>query len=177
MQKKIGQKNFFELLIKIDPLAQKHLSPKDIQRSLRAYEVKQYTKKSFFEFIKKTKSNFDQKVFKKIFINTPRELLHKKIEKRVNTMFKEGARKEVKKFTNISIDKNLSPNKIIGINEIKDYLNSRLTLSEAKDLIKQNTRQYANSQFTWSRGHMKTWDAIYSSDLNGLFKKAKNKIL
>ena len=70
----------------------------------------------------------------------------------------------------------LSANKIIGIKEIKNYLNGKLSIEEAKQLIIQKTRQYAKRQFTWSRGHMKSWDKIYSPNINDLYKKAINKI-
>ncbi len=172
----IGQKKFFEKLIKIDPLAEKFILPTDGQRSMRAYEVKKFTNKSLFDLIKETRSNYKNKIFKKIFINTPKDLLHKNIEKRVEKMFKNGAVEEVKKFLKMKIYHELSPNKIIGIKEIKDYLGEKSTLAATKQLIIQKTRQYAKRQFTWSRGHMKSWDMIYSPNTNDLFKKAINKI-
>ena len=176
LHKKIGQKKFFIQLIKLDPLAKSFVLPSDTQRSMRAYEVKKFTNKSLFEFIKKTKSNFNNNVFKKLFINIPKELLHKKIEKRVEKMFKEGAVDEVKKFCKMKVNKELSSNKIIGIKEIKDYLRGKITLIKAKELIVQKTRQYAKRQFTWARGHMKSWEAFYSPNINDLFKKTINKI-
>ena len=176
LHKKIGQKKFFIQLIKLDPLAKRFVLPSDTQRSMRAYEVKKFTNKSLFEFIKKTKSNFNNNVFKKLFINIPKELLHKKIEKRVEKMFKEGAVDEVKKFCKMKVNKELSSNKIIGIKEIKDYLRGKITLIKAKELIMQKTRQYAKRQFTWARGHMKSWETFYSPNINDLFKKTINKI-
>ena len=176
LHKKIGQKNFFTQLIKLDPLAKRLVLPSDTQRSMRAYEVKKFTNKSLFEFLKETKSNFNNNVFKKLFINTPRELLHKKIEKRVEKMFNNGAVEEAKNFFKMKINKELSSNKIIGIKETKDYLQSKITLIKAKELITQKTRQYAKRQFTWARGHMKSWEMIYSPNINDLFKKTINKI-
>ena len=176
LHKKIGQKKFFIQLIKLDPLAKRFVLPSDTQRSMRAYEVKKFTNKSLFEFIKKTKSNFNNNVFRKLFINIPKELLHKKIEKRVEKMFKEGAVDEVKKFCKMKVNKELSSNKIIGIKEIKDYLRGKITLIKAKELIMQKTRQYAKRQFTWARGHMKSWETFYSPNINDLFKKTINKI-
>ena len=176
LQKKIGQKKFFSKLIKIDPLVKNFVLPSDSQRSMRAYEVKRFTNKSLFEFTRKTKSNFDKKVFKKLFINSPRELLHNKIEERVEKMFEEGAIDEVKKFLKISVNKELSSNKIIGIKEIKDYLEGKMILVNTKKLINQKTRQYAKRQFTWARGHMKSWEMIYSPNINDLYKKTINKI-
>ena len=143
---------------------------------MRAYEVKIFVGKSLFELIKETKSNFDQNVFKKIFINTPRDLLNKKIEKRVEKMFKEGAIDEVKSFIKMKVYDELSSNKIIGINEVKNYLQGKLTLIETKELIAQKTRQYAKRQFTWARGHMKSWEMIYSANTDDLFNKVLNKI-
>jgi tRNA dimethylallyltransferase len=176
LHKKIGSKKFFVKLIKLDPLAKRFVLSSDAQRSMRAYEVKKFTNKSLFDFTKKTKSNFNNSIFKKIFINTPRELLHKKIEKRVEKMFNNGVIEEVRKFNKIRINKELSSNKIIGIKEIRDYLRGKVTLITAKELITQKTRQYAKRQFTWYRGHMKSWETIYSANINDLFKKAINKI-
>ena len=176
LHKKIGQKNFFSQLIKLDPLAKVFVLPSDTQRSMRAYEVKKFTSKSLFEFTKKTKSNFNSSVFKKLFINIPKDLLHKKIEKRVEKMFNEGAIDEVKKFCLMKISKELSSNKIIGIEEIKNHLKGKITLNKAKELITQKTRQYAKRQFTWARGHMKSWEMFYSPNTNDLLKKTINKI-
>jgi len=76
--------------------------------------------------MKKTKSNFDNKIFKKLFINMPRELLHKKIDKRVERMFAEGVVAEVINFLKMQVNKELSSNKIIGIKEIKDYIDGKI---------------------------------------------------
>ena len=143
---------------------------------MRVYEVKKFMNKSLFELIKETKSNFTNDIFSKLFINTPKELLHITIKKRVEKMIEDGALKEVENFLNMKIYRELSANKILGVKEIKDYLKGKIKLSETKDLITLKTRQYAKRQFTWSRGHMKSWDMIYSSNINELFKKAINKI-
>lgn len=176
LHKDIGQKIFFRKLIKIDPSVENFILSSDSQRSIRAYEVKKYTNKSLFTFIKNTKGNFNNEVFRKIFINTPKEILSKKIDQRVEKMFAQGATQEVKNFLNIKIDVQLSSNKIIGIQEIKDYIERKTTLSEAKELIKLKTRQYAKRQFTWSRGHMKSWSMIYSPNFKDLLKKTIDKI-
>ena len=176
LHKEIGQKNFYNKLIKVDPLSEKFVVSTDAQRSMRVYEVKKFTNKSLFDLIQKTKSNFNNQVFKKLFINTPRELLHSKIEERVEAMFKDGAIKEVEKFLKLKIYRELSANKIIGVKEIAGYLKGKTTITETKKLITLKTRQYAKRQFTWARGHMKSWEMIYSTNVNDLFKKAVNKI-
>ena len=176
LHQRVGQKKFFSQLIKIDPLAKKFVSPTDKQRSMRAYEVKKFTKKSLYDFTKKTKPYFRKNRFIKIFIDTPKELLSKRIEKRVENMFEDGVIDEVKKFYTLGVHKDLSANKIIGIKEIKHYLDNKITLAKAKELIAQKTRQYAKRQFTWARGHMKSWVMIYSPNINDLYNKAINKI-
>ena len=176
LHNKMGQENFYSSLIKLDPLSKKFIFLNDIQRSIRAYEVKKFTNKSLFQFTQKTKLNFESNVFRKIFINVPKEQLHKKIENRVEKIFKQGVIEEVKKFNKLKIKKDLSPNKIIGIKEIRDYLDNKTTLLKTKELIIQKTRQYAKRQYTWSRGHMRSWEMIYSPNINDFFKKAINKI-
>jgi len=176
LHNKVGQKKFYNKLIKLDPLVKKFLSASDSQRSMRAYEVKKLTNRSLFDFAKETKSNFNKKIFRKLFINIPKELLHKKIDKRVENMFEEGAVAEVRNFLKMQVNKELSANKIIGIKEIKDYIMGKTTLIKTKELIKLKTRQYAKSQFTWARGHMRSWESIYSPNFDDLFRQAINKI-
>ena len=173
---KMGQKKFFVDLVKLDPLVKKFILPTDTQRSMRAYEVKKFTNKSLFTLIKETKSNLNNSVFKSFFIDMPKDILKDKIEKRVEKMFKEGAVEEAKLFFKMKVYKELSSNKIIGMNEIKAYLCGKLTLTETKALIVQKTRQYAKRQFTWARGHMKSWEMVYSTNSNDLFEKIVNKI-
>ena len=91
-------------------------------------------------------------------------------------MFKKGCIEEVRNFLKLAIDKSLSANKIIGIREIEEYLDGSISMEEVIDIVNIRTRQYAKRQFTWARGHMKSWNMIYSSDSNDLFKKAINKI-
>jgi len=176
LHKNLGQKKFFNELLKIDLLAKNFVLPTDSHRSMRVYEVKKFTKQSLFKLIQETKSNFKKDIFRKLFINIPKEALEKNIKNRVELMFNNGAIEEVENFLKIKVYRELSSNKIIGINEIRDYLKGKITLFKAKELITIKTRQYAKRQFTWSRGHMKSWEMIYSPNINDLYKKAINKI-
>ena len=171
MQKKIGQNKFYEKLLKLDPLVKNNIEPLDTQRSIRAYEVKKFTKKSIFEWNKLTKSEFKKFQIFKIFIDMPREKLLKNISNRIEQMFKNGCVNEVKFFLGLNIESTLSANKIIGVREIKDYLSGVLKLQEVKELINIKTRQYAKRQVTWARGHMSDWDKQYSNSFSSLFKK------
>ena len=171
---KIGQASFYNKLLKLDSNVKHFISSNDIQRTLRAYEVKKYTNKSLYEWIKYTKPNFDQNLFKKIFLNPQRGYLISKINLRIEKMFKQGAKKEVGKFFKLKVKKDMSANKIIGIHEIANYLNNSLSLQATKELIRIRTRQYVKRQFTWARGKMTSWEMINPNNYKEILKKVAN---
>ena len=169
--KKLGYIKFFEKLLEIDPKVKNKILPTDSQRAQRAYEVMIKTKRSLFDWISSTKSDFADYDIKKIFIEIPREELLKKISIRTESMFQNKCIQEVKKFNTLKLNKLLSANKLIGVQEINSYLKGSITLNQCKELINIKTRQYAKRQNTWARGHMKNWNKLYSKDLSILFKK------
>lgn len=169
--KKLGYKKFYEKLLEIDPKAKGKILPTDSQRTQRAYEVKLKTKKSLFDWIANTKSDFLNYNLKKIFLDIPRQELLQKISKRTEMMFKENCISEVKKFNSLKLNKSLSANKLIGVQEINQYLKDTISLDECKELINIKTRQYAKRQNTWARGHMKNWNKLYSKNFSILLKK------
>jgi len=171
LQKKLGQKKFFKKLIKLDPLINEKINSTDVQRSIRAYEVKLYTKKSLVDWFKNTKAKFDDDDFIKIYIDYPRQDLLDNISTRAEQMLKQGAIEEVKKFLKLKIGQDKTSNKVIGINEIKDFLNKKSDLSEVKEKITVKTRQYAKRQSTWARGQMMNWQKVNPKDLKKFLKK------
>ena len=169
--KRLGYKNFYEKLSNIDPKVKNRILPSDSQRAQRAYEVILKTKKSLFDWTANTKSDFINFEIKKIFIDIPREELLKKISERTESMFKNNCIEEVKKFNLLKLNKSLSSNKLIGVQEINAYLKGSITLNQCKELTNIKTRQYAKRQNTWARGHMKNWNKLYSKDFSILLKK------
>ena len=173
LQKKLGQKKFYQKLIKLDPNSKEKINSTDTQRSIRAYEVKQYTKKSLHDWYKNTKSYFEKEDFYKIYMDYPREELIQRIGKRTEQMIKIGAINEVKRFIKLKVRKDKSVNKAIGIHEIKEYLEKRNDMSEVIEKISIKTRQYAKRQSTWARGNMMSWLKLPPQDLNKFLKKIK----
>jgi len=173
LQKKLGQKKFYQKLLKLDPKSKDKINPTDTQRSIRAYEVKQFTKKSLHEWFENTKSYFNKDDFFKIYIDYPREDLIQRIHTRADQMIKIGAIREVKRFIKLKVRKDKSVNKAIGINEIKEYLKKTKDLSDVIEKISIKTRQYAKRQSTWARGHMVSWLKLTPKDLNKFLKKIK----
>ena len=172
LYKKQGIKRFYSHLLKLDPKIKGKIPPNDAQRLQRAYEVKLKTNKSLFDWFANTKSEFTDFEISKIFIDIPRDLLLKKISLRTEQMFKKRCVSEVKKFNNLKVNKSLSANKLIGVQEINDFLKNSISLEQCKNLINIKTRQYAKRQNTWARGHMKNWDRLYSKNFSNLLKKS-----
>ena len=173
LQKDLGQKKFYQKLIKLDSNSKEKINPTDAQRSIRAYEVKQFTKKSLHDWFQNTKSYFEKDDFLKIYIDYPREELVQRIGKRAEKMIKLGAIQEVKKFVKLKVRKDKSVNKAIGINEIKEYLEERKDMTDVIEKISIKTRQYAKRQSTWARGNMMSWLKLPPQDLNKFLKKIK----
>ena len=173
LQKKLGQKKFYQKLIKLDPNSKEKINTTDTQRSIRAYEVIQFTKKPLHDWFQNTKSYFNKDDFFKIYIDYPREELIQRIGKRVEKMIKHGAVKEVRKFIKLKVRKDKSVNKAIGINEIKEYLKEKKDLTDVIEKISIKTRQYAKRQSTWARGNMMSWLKLPPQDLKKFLKKIK----
>ncbi len=171
LQKRIGQKKFYEKLLKLDPSSLGKINPTDTQRSIRAYEVKKFTNKSLNEWFKNTKSNFLENDFYKFYIEYPRHELIERINLRTEEMIENGAIKEVKNFIKLNVRKDKSVNKAIGVMEINDYLNKEKDLKEIKEKIAIKTRQYAKRQSTWARGNMMNWIKLKPKDINKFLKK------
>ncbi len=171
LHKKIGQKEFYKNLIRLDPLVKGKISPQDIQRSIRSYEVKLLTKKSIYKWYKDTKSLFNYTDFTKIYIDFPRDKLINRINERTEKMIKKGAVKEVKGFLRLNIREDNSSYKIIGISEIKRFLENKQNISDTKELISIKTRQYAKRQRTWARGQMSDWIKVHPGNLKKFLKK------
>jgi len=134
-------------LKEVDKKTAKVIDKHNKRRLIRALEIYHLTGKPVSA--KKPKG---RKLFNaiKIGVHTSRDLLNKKINRRVDLMFKDGLLDEVTalkaKYSN-----ELSIFTGIGYRQLFDYLDEKLSLSEAKELIKRDTRRYARRQLTWWR--------------------------
>ena len=177
IQKKKGQKKFYKKLLKIDPITKDKFDPNDTQRTIRAFEIKSFTKISMYEWLSKTKSEFKNEEFLKLYIDFKRDDLIKKISLRTIRMIEEGAIKEVKRFIKLKIKKDLSVNRVIGIDELTQYLDKKINLDQVQELISIKTRQYAKRQATWARSRMTSWKKINPIKITDYIKKLKKSSL
>jgi tRNA dimethylallyltransferase len=173
---KLGNDEFYDLLIKLDPLIHNRIKKNDTHRLIRAYEVVTFTKKSLIDWQKKNKNYFSNYHFVKIFINPENSFLQKLLRLRLKKMFELGAVNEVKKFLKLKINKSLPANKILGIEEIKKYLDKKIPLEQAFEETFVRTRRYVKRQRTWFRGHMKDWTSIFNPNFDILTKKIINLV-
>ena len=114
-------------------------------RLLRILEVYYQTKKplSFFHNNKKKEREF---IIQKIGLKIEREKLYEKINQRVDKMIKNGLVKEV---TNLKQYKNINALQTVGYKEIFEFLENKISLENAIEKIKRNTRRFAKRQITW----------------------------
>ena len=177
IQKINGQEKFYKKLIKLDPIVRDKFNPNDVQRSIRAFEIKSFTKVSMYTWLNKTKSEFNENEFLKLYIDFKRDDLIKRISSRTNRMIKDGALQEVKKFIKFKIKKERSVNRVIGIDELTQYLNKKINLEKTQDLISIKTRQYAKRQATWARSRMISWKKISAVKVDDYIKSLNKSSL
>ena len=172
-QSKIGQKNFYKQLIKLDPQSINRIDPTDTQRSIRAYEVKKFSGISLFEWFKKTKNIYNKNQFIKIYLDFPREIILKRIETRCKKIIGQDSINEVREFNKLKVRRNLSSNKIIGIAEINEFIAQKYDLEQLQEKISIKTRQYAKRQATWARGNMSDWTRVSKVEAKNYIKNFK----
>lgn len=161
-----GKEFLHKKLSGIDPEAAGKIHPNNLIRVVRALEVYELTGVPISELQKKgeyEKREFD---FVKIGLSLDRKKLYQNIEKRVDQMMEEGLLEEVRKLKELGYSKDLAPLKTLGYKELFSYLEGNLSLPEAVDMIKKNTRNYAKRQLTWfKKEENTTWFDIETEGL------------
>ena len=114
-------------------------------RLLRALEVLHTSGRSITTFRTGSEARRPFNIIK-IELELPRTLLNERINQRVDEMMDAGLLNEVKELLPLH---QLNALQTVGYRELFDYLNGSLTLSQAIDRIKIDTRQYAKRQMTW----------------------------
>ncbi len=147
-----GSGHLYERLRMIDPQRAKAIHPNDAYRIIRALEIFELTgiKPSAFSGGGGLSQAFR---VKKIGLRLPRERLIEKINRRVESMIRQGAIAEVRRIQG----RRISPTarRIIGLGELSNYVKGKRTLEEALLEVKKATRRYAKRQETWFRKEKK----------------------
>ncbi|MCM8800602.1 MAG: tRNA (adenosine(37)-N6)-dimethylallyltransferase MiaA [Candidatus Omnitrophica bacterium] len=154
--KDFGALYLYKRLKEIDPESASRIHPHDTKRIIRALEVFEITGKPI-SYLQKKRKGLDNKYEIKIFgLRMGKELLLKRIQKRVEQMFKLGLITEVKNLLKQPLSRTASC--AIGLKEIKGYLEGLYDLEKTKELLTKNTYYYARKQMTWFRKDKRiTW--------------------
>ena len=140
-----GLSTLQQMLAELDPVYYKQVDLNNPQRIIRALEICKITKQPYSSFRKGQKVKRDYRIIK-IGLDLPREELYLRINNRVEEMMQGGLLQEVEQLLPY---KTLNALKTVGYTELFEYLDQRITLPRAVELIKQNTRHYAKRQMTW----------------------------
>ncbi|HZG70998.1 MAG TPA: tRNA (adenosine(37)-N6)-dimethylallyltransferase MiaA, partial [Chondromyces sp.] len=147
-----GNQHVYNKLAAIDPEAAAHLHPNNIRRVIRALEIFHTTGKTMTEYQSKQTPELLYDVVI-IGLTMDRERLYDRINQRVDVMMANGLLDEVESLWNQGIRSGQAI-QAIGYKELYEYLNGTMTLEEAVEKLKQNSRRYAKRQLTWFRNKM-----------------------
>jgi tRNA dimethylallyltransferase len=134
-----------EEVSKKDPQFWQMAEQENPQRLMRALEMILTTGISITEFRKSEKKIRPFKIIK-IGLELPREILNQRINQRVDLMLKSGLITEAEKLYS---QRNNNALQTVGYQELFEYLEGKISIDRAIELIKQHTRQYAKRQMTW----------------------------
>ena len=145
-----GIEKLYDELKSVDPETAERLHINDTKRILRALEVYYSTGKTISlqaELSHENESQYDWLVIGLTAEN--REILYDRINRRVDIMLDDGLVEEAESF--FSSEKSTTAKQAIGYKELKGYFDGSVSLVEATENLKRETRRYAKRQLTWFR--------------------------
>jgi tRNA dimethylallyltransferase len=145
-----GSEGLFRRLQGSDQDAAAGIHPNDLKRIIRALEVIEIAGKPLSRIWREEKPSA---VFRPCFwgIEWPREYLYSRIDARVDEMIASGLEQEVRGLLDKGYGSGLNSMDSPGYREMFDFIAGRISLPDAVDLIKRNTRRFAKRQMTWFR--------------------------
>ncbi|MBQ8414207.1 MAG: tRNA (adenosine(37)-N6)-dimethylallyltransferase MiaA [Clostridia bacterium] len=166
----------WERLREVDPESAEKIHKNNVRRVIRALEI--------YDKTGKPKSQLDRESLigeREVFVGMitidfrDRELLYRRIDKRVDIMIEDGLLSEVESLYRRGLISSGTASAAIGYKEIIEYLDGRCSLEEAVELLKLNSRRYAKRQLTWFR-HEREARIIYADKPDGSMKSADEMI-
>lgn len=135
------------MLMDVDPEYYTRVDLNNPKRILKALEIYEMTGRPYSSFLTGRDKHRPFNILK-IGLNIDRNILYERINKRVDEMVAAGLEEEVR---SLCAFKGCNALNTVGYKELFEYLDSRISIEEATDLIKRHTRQYARRQLTWFR--------------------------
>lgn len=166
-----GAEELYRLLEARDPRSAALIHPHNVRRVVRALELldegKSYAAQH--EGLRRRSPHYDAVIWG---ISMARERLYARIDARVDTMFEKGLVDEVRGLRARGLGDSLTAKQAIGYKEVIAALDGAITLDEARDQVKRNTRRYAKRQMSWFRRDGRTrwldYDALSEEDAAGI---------
>ncbi|WP_413301149.1 tRNA (adenosine(37)-N6)-dimethylallyltransferase MiaA [Bacillus sp. 1P10SD] len=166
--KEVGNEALHQELKEIDPGSAAQIHPNNVRRVIRALEIYHLTGKTMQEYqsLQQPDLLYNTAI---VGLTMDREQLYERINLRVDMMMDEGLLPEVKALYQQGL-RECQSIQAIGYKEIYEYLDGKVTLNEAVENLKQNSRRYAKRQLTWFRNKMKV-EWFDMSNVNNFSKK------
>lgn len=155
-----------------DPQTAARLEPNDTPRILRALEVLETTGESITALQANTKPALARDAWAGIALTPEREALYAAINARFETMLVGGALDEVRAIAERKLNPELPAIKAHGAPALSAYLRGEMSLADAAEIGKRDTRRYAKRQFTWIGGQMPDWPRVAAVDLESRVEAA-----
>jgi tRNA dimethylallyltransferase len=134
---------------KLDPVSFQSLDSQNPQRLMRVLEICLQSGKTYSESLQDFNKKIEPKYKLQVFgIDWPRELLYERINNRVDLMMQSGLLEEAQQLFEF---RHLKALQTVGYAELFQHLEGAISLEEATELIKRNSRRYAKRQLTWFR--------------------------
>lgn len=166
--KEIGNEALYKELCEVDPESAAQIHPNNVRRVIRALEIYHLTGKTMQEFQRTQEPDllYDTAL---VGLTMEREKLYERINDRVDLMVEQGLLDEVKSLYQQGL-RDCQSIQAIGYKEIYEYLDGKVSLDDAVETLKQNSRRYAKRQLTWFRNKMDVkWFDM--TDVNNFTKK------
>lgn len=138
-------------LAEVDPLAAERLHPHDWRRLIRALEVYEKTGRPLSDWQRQFATPRAEAMGRVIVLDWPRNLLYRRIEERVDEMFRSGLVEEGRRLLRHEKGLGRTASQALGYREVIAHLQGSLDRAGTIALVKTRTRQFAKRQLTWFR--------------------------
>ena len=146
-----GSEALHARLTEIDPSAAERLHPNDMRRIIRALEVFEKTGRPISQFQQQFDRARPAEQCHVFVLAWPRQMLHERIDRRVEQMFEQGLVDEVRRLLDQYGQLSRTAGQGLGYREVLEHLDQKTDLEETIHLVQTHTRQFAKRQETWFR--------------------------
>jgi len=146
-----GPEYLHRALALLDPEAAACIAPRDMQKVIRALEMRLLAGKPVNEIHGGGRRGLEGYEVQKIGLLPPRAALYARIEARTTKMIEDGWLDEVRHLVSKAVSPDVKPFQFIGYSDLLEHLDGRLTTEDAVKRIQQATRRFAKRQLTWFR--------------------------